>query len=94
MYDKVTWSRVVPANKAWNEMTKDQVWDNMCRVWDRPQNYAVSHIKAGVAKLEKLGVLTSEEATANLKATLKAKRTEVAAESAATARGILNNSEE
>jgi len=74
MYDTTTWGRVVPANKAWNEMTKDQVWDNMCRIWDKPESSALSHIKAGVAKLEQLGVLTSEEATANLKATLKARR--------------------
>ena len=74
MYDTTTWGRVVPANKAWNEMTKDQVWDNMFRVWDKPQNYAVSHIKAGIAKLEHLGMLTSEQAAANLKETLKARR--------------------
>ncbi len=74
MYDKTTWSRVVPANKAWNEMTKDQVWDNMCRIWDKPENSAVSHIRAGIAQLEHLGLLTSEEAAANLKETLKARR--------------------
>jgi hypothetical protein len=74
MYDTTTWGRVVPDNKAWNEMTKDQVWDNMCRIWDKPQNYAVSHIKAGIAHLERLSILTSEEATANLKETLKARR--------------------
>lgn len=74
MYDKTTWGRVVPANKAWNEMTKDQVWDNMCRIWDKPENSAVSHIKAGIAHLERLGMLTSEEATANLKATLRLRR--------------------
>ncbi len=74
MYDTTTWGRVVPANKAWNEMTKDQVWENMCRIWDKPQNCAVSHMKAGIAKLEHLGMLTSEEAAANLKETLKARR--------------------
>jgi len=74
MYDTTTWGRVVPANKAWNEMTKDQVWDNMCRIWDKPQNCAVSHMKAGIAQLQQRGLLTSEEATANLKATLKARR--------------------
>ena len=83
MYDKTTWGRVVPPNKPWNEMTRDQVWDNMCRIWDKPENCAVSHIKAGIAQLEHYGMLTSEEATANLKATLGArrnsKRTEVAA---------------
>ena len=83
MYDKTTWGRVVPANQPWNGMTKDQVWDNMCRVWDKPENYAVSHIEAGIAQLERLGLLTSEEATANLEVTLcarrKAKRVEAAA---------------
>jgi hypothetical protein len=74
MYDTTTWGRVVPANKAWNEMTKDQVWDNMCRIWDKPQNCAVSHMKAGIAQLQQRGLLTSEEASANLKETLKARR--------------------
>jgi hypothetical protein len=64
-------------------MTKDQVWDNMCRVWDKPENYAVSHIEAGIAQLERRGLLTSEEATANLEVTLcarrKVKRVEAAA---------------
>ena len=74
MYDTTTWGRVVPANKAWNEMTKDQVWDNMCRIWDKPENCAVSHMKAGIAQLQQRGLLTSEEAAANLKETLKARR--------------------
>lgn len=74
MYDKTTWGRVVPANKVWIEMTKDQVWDNMCRVWDMPQNYAVSYIKAGIAQLEHRGIITSKEATASIKATLYARR--------------------
>jgi hypothetical protein len=74
MYDKATWGRIVPANKVWIEMTKEQVWDNMCRVWDKPDNCAVSHIRAGVAQLERRGILTSEEAAANLEATLRARR--------------------
>ena len=74
MYDKTTWGRVVPANKVWMEMTKDQVWDNMCRIWDKPENYAVSHIEAGIAQLEHRGIITSKEATANLEATLCARR--------------------
>jgi len=83
MYDKTTCGRVVPANKFWMEMTKDQVWDNMCRVWDKPQNYAVDYIEAGIAQLEHRGFITSKEATANLEATLcerrKAKRKEATA---------------
>jgi hypothetical protein len=83
MYDKTTWGRVVPANQPWDNMTKDQVWDNMCGVWDRSQNCAISHIKAGIAQCVLRGFLTQEEAAANLKETLKArskaKRKEVAA---------------
>ena len=83
MYDKTTWFRVVPANQTWNNMTKDQVWDNICGVWDRPRDCAISHIKAGIAQCVVRGFLTQEEAAANLKATLKArskaKRAEVAA---------------
>jgi hypothetical protein len=74
MYDTTTWGRVVPANKAWNEMTKDQVWDNMCRIWDKPENCAVSRMKAGIAQLQQRGLLTSEEAAASLKETFKARR--------------------
>ena len=83
MYDTTTWGRVVPANKAWNEMTKDQVWDNMCRIWDKPENCAVSHMKAGIAQLQQRGLLTSEEAAANLKETLKARRKAMSKEVAA-----------
>jgi hypothetical protein len=74
MYDTTTWSRVVPANEPWNGMTKDQVWDNMCRIWDKPENAVVSHIKAGIAQLQQRGLLTSEEAAASLEATIKARR--------------------
>jgi hypothetical protein len=83
MYDKSTWCRVEPANQPWDNMTKDQVWNRMCGVWGRPQNCAISHIKAGIAQCVLRGFLTQEEAAANLKETLKArskaKRKEVAA---------------
>jgi crotonobetainyl-CoA:carnitine CoA-transferase CaiB-like acyl-CoA transferase len=83
MYDKTTHARVVADNYFWIGMTEDQLWDNVCRVWDKPQNCAVSHIKAGIAQLESRGILTSEEAAACLKQTLKtrakAKREEVTA---------------
>ena len=83
MYDKTTHARVVADNYFWSGMTQDQLWDNVCLVWDRPQNYALSHIKAGIAQLESRGILTSEEAQACLKQTLKtrakAKREEVTA---------------
>jgi hypothetical protein len=82
MYDKTTWFRVVPANQPWDNMTKDQVFNRMCGVWDRPQNCAISHIKAGIAQCVVRGFLTQEEAAVNLKETLKArskaKRKEVA----------------
>jgi len=71
MYDKTTHARVVADNYFWNGMTDDQLWDNVCLVWDSPKNYALSHIKAGIAQLESRGILTSEEAAACLKQTLK-----------------------
>jgi hypothetical protein len=83
MYDKTTWGCVIPANQPWNGMTKDQVWGNMCRIWDKPESCAVSHIKAGIAQLEQRGLLTSEEAAANLKETLKARRKAISKEVAA-----------
>lgn len=83
MYDKTTHARVVADNYFWISMTEDQLWSNVCRIWDKPQNCAVSHIKAGIAQLESRGILTSEEAAACLKQTLKtrtkAKREEVTA---------------
>ena len=83
MYDKTTHARVVADNYFWSGMTEDQLWSNVCRIWDKPQNSAVSHIKAGIAQLESRGILTSEEAAACLKQTLKtrakAKREEVTA---------------
>lgn len=83
MYDKTTHARVVADNYFWISMTEDQLWSNVCRVWDKPQNFALSHIKAGIAQLESRGILTSEEAVACLKQTLKtrakAKRQEVTA---------------
>ena len=83
MYDKTTHARVVADNYFWSGMTGNQLWDNVCHVWDNPQNYAVSHIKAGIAQLESRGILTNEEAAACLKQTLKtrtkAKREEVTA---------------
>ena len=81
MYDKTTHARIVADNYFWIGMTEDQLWSNVCYVWDKPQNYALSHIKAGIAQLESRGILTSEEAAACLKQTLKtrakAKREEV-----------------
>ena len=83
MYDKTTHARVVADNYFWISMTEDQLWSNVCLIWDKPQNCAVSHIKAGIAQLESRGILTSEEAAACLKQTLKtrakAKREEVTA---------------
>jgi hypothetical protein len=83
MYDKTTHARVVADNYFWIGMTEDQLWSSVCHVWDKPQNYALSHIKAGIAQLESRGILTSEEAAACLKQTLKtrakAKREEVTA---------------
>jgi hypothetical protein len=83
MYDTTTWSRVVPANEPWNGMTKDQVWDNMCRIWDKPENAALDYIKAGIAQLQQRGLLTSEEAEASLKETLKIRRKAMSKEVAA-----------
>ena len=57
MYDKTTHARVVADNYFWSGMTGNQLWDNVCHVWDNPQNYAVSHIKAGIAQLESRGIL-------------------------------------
>jgi hypothetical protein len=83
MYDKTTHARVVADNYFWIGMTEDQLWSNVCRIWDKPQNYALSYIKTGIAQLESRGILTSEEAAACLKQTLKtrtkAKREEVTA---------------
>ena len=71
MYDKTTHIRVVPVNYFWNNMTEEQLWDNMQRVWKAPQNCAMSHLKAGIAQLEKRGLLTTQEAASCLKETLK-----------------------
>ena len=71
MYDKTTHARVVPDNFFWIGITRDQLWSNVCLIWDRPQNYALSHIKSGIAQLESRGILTREEATACLKQTIK-----------------------
>ncbi len=71
MYDTATWSRVVPSNKPWISMTEDQLLNNMQKIWDKPQNCAVSHLKAGIAQLQSRGILTAEEAEACLKETLK-----------------------
>jgi hypothetical protein len=73
MYDKTTHARVVADNYFWSGITEDQLWSNVCRIWDKPQNFAVSHIKAGIAQLESRGILTSEEAVDCLKQTLKTK---------------------
>ena len=74
MYDKTTCFRVEPANKPWNNMTEDQLWANMQGIWDRPAYCALSHMKAGIAQLERRGLLTPEEAAVNLKETLKTRR--------------------
>ena len=71
MYDTTTMIRVVPANKPWISMTEDQLLNNMQKIWDKPQNCAVSHLKAGIAQLQSRGILTAEEAQACLKETLK-----------------------
>ena len=71
MYDKTTHIRVVPVNYFWNNMTEEQLWDNMQRVWKAPQNCATSHLKAGIAQLQSRGILTAKEAEACLKETLK-----------------------
>jgi crotonobetainyl-CoA:carnitine CoA-transferase CaiB-like acyl-CoA transferase len=71
MYDKTTHVRIVADNYFWIGMTEDQLWSNVCNVWDKPQNYAMSHIKAGIAQLESRGILTGEQAEACLKQTLK-----------------------
>jgi hypothetical protein len=52
-------------------MTQDQLLNNMQKIWDKPQNCAVSHLKAGIAQLQSRGILTAEEAQACLKETLK-----------------------
>jgi hypothetical protein len=71
MYDKTTWSRVVPANYVWNSLPVDRLLDNMQNICDKPQDAALSHIRAGIAQLEKRGVFTKEEAAACLRETLK-----------------------
>ena len=71
MYDKTTHARIVADNYFWSGITEDQLWSNVCHIWDKPQNYALSHIKAGIAQLEKRNILTSEEAKACLKQILK-----------------------
>ena len=71
MYDKTTHVRIVANNYFWMGMTEDQLWSNVCNVWDNPQNYVLSHIKAGIAQLESRGILTGEQAEACLKQTLK-----------------------
>ena len=64
-------------------MTEEQLLNNMQRVWDKPQNCAVSHLKAGIAQLQSRGILTVEEAAACLKATLCARRKAMRAKVAA-----------
>jgi hypothetical protein len=71
MYDKTTHIRVVPVNQFWSNMTEEQLWGNMQRVWNAPQNFAIAYLKAGIAQLEKRGLLTTQEAASCLKETLK-----------------------
>jgi len=54
-------------------MSKEQLLANIDRVWAKPENYALSHIKQGIEQLESSGVLTKAEAAAFLNATLKAR---------------------
>ena len=74
MYDKTTHARVVPDNYFWNNMTVEQLWDNICRVIGNPKNYALSHIKTGINQLEKRGLFTQEQAAICLKETLKLRK--------------------
>ena len=74
MYDKTTHARVVPDTYFWNNMTVEQLWDNICRVIGNPKNSAISHIKAGINQLEKRGLFTQEQAAICLKETLKLRR--------------------
>jgi hypothetical protein len=43
----------------------------MQNICDKPQDAALSHIRAGIAQLEKRGVFTKEEDAACLRETLK-----------------------
>jgi hypothetical protein len=74
MYDKTTHARVVSNNYFWIGITEEQLLANMNRIWDKPNNYALSHIKAGIAQLESRGILTKEEAQNCLKETLKMRK--------------------
>jgi len=74
MYDKTTHARVVAANYFWNGITEEQLWANINAIWNKPKNYALSHIKAGIAQLESRGILTKEEAQNCLKETLKMRK--------------------
>ena len=74
MYDKTTHIRIVADNYFWNGMTEEQLWSNMNHIWSKPKNYALSHIKAGIAQLEKRSLLTKEEAILSLKETLKMRK--------------------
>ena len=74
MYDKTTHARVVPDNYFWNNMSVEDLWENICLVVGNPKNYAISHIKAGINQLEKRGLFTQEQAAICLKETLKLRR--------------------
>jgi len=77
MYDKTTHARVVSNNYFWIGITEEQLLANMKRIWDKPKNYALSHIKAGIAQLESRGILTKEEAQNCLKETLKMRKSNI-----------------
>jgi hypothetical protein len=75
MYDKTTHSRIVPDDYHWNNMTVEDLWENICLVVGNPKNYAISHIKAGIRQLQGRELFTQEQATICLKETLKLRRT-------------------
>ena len=74
MYDKTTHARVVPAEYFWNNMSVEDLWENICLVVGNPKNYAISYIKAGVSQLEKRGLFTREQSAICLKETLKLRK--------------------
>ena len=63
----------ISSDNFWISMSNEQLWANIDRVWAKPENYALSYLKQGIAQLQSRGFLTKEEAAANLSATLKAR---------------------
>jgi len=65
------WIRVVHPNAFFRCLTVDKLLDHMDHVLANPQNHAQSHIRAGIAAMQREMVFTQKEAESCLTETLK-----------------------